>query len=144
MVPGSAHTYDGLQFSRVTRTLFFAMSWPADGSCFGDAKGQFANDPRVISRGAGEAIFEFNPSRTETRHNLKPLTWRRVTELNQISLSFPRTLELPDGSMIVGSSTQLWAFDPVTGKVGGRLSSEPVRESRRVHHGEERAHQSRA
>ena len=39
-VPGAAHTYDGLQFSRKTRTIFLVMMGAANGSCFDDREGR--------------------------------------------------------------------------------------------------------
>lgn len=118
-VPGAAHTYDGLQFSTTTRTIFLAMMGAANGACFNNEGGSLEGDPRVLfgkNRGAG--IFEFNPSRKEARNGLAPLTWRRVAD---ITLKYPRSLELPDGKLLFGNRTSLFRFDPVTGTVGGEM-----------------------
>ena len=121
-VPGAAHTYDGLQFSRKTRTIFLVMMGTANGSCFDDKKGEYEGDPRILfGRDRGAGIFEFNPARRETRNGLAPLTWRRLALPQGLRLSYPRSLELPDGAMVVGSKTTLYPFDPSSGAVGKRL-----------------------
>lgn len=120
-VPGSAHTYDGLQFSRRTGTVFYVDMGAANGSCFEDGEGRYENDPRVISNASG--IFEFNPSRQESRHGLEPLTWRRVAIRGGVRLAYPRSLELPDGNFVLGSRYELYRFDPETGDVGKRLGA---------------------
>ncbi len=121
-VPGAAHTYDGLQFSRKTRTIFLLMMGAANGSCFVDKQGRFAGDARILfGRDRGVGMFEFNPARQETRNGLAPLTWRRLVLPRGLRLRYPRSLELPGGAMMVGSRTSLFAFDPSSGTVGKRL-----------------------
>ena len=121
-VPGAAHSYDGLQFSRKSRTIFLIMMGAANGSCFNDKDGRFEDDPRILfGRDRGVGMFEFNPARQESRNGLPPRSWRRLELPERLRLRYPRSLELPDGSMIVGSRTRLYAFDPTSGTVGKRL-----------------------
>ncbi|TFH09989.1 MAG: hypothetical protein E4H07_05795 [Nitrosomonadales bacterium] len=121
-VPGSSHTYDGLQFSKKTKTIFLASAGAANGSCFDDKDGQFNGDQRVLfGRDKGGGIFEFNPSHHEKRNGLAPLTWRRLLirkSFNLQELHYPRSLELPDGMMVVGSEATLYSFDPSNGTIG--------------------------
>ena len=42
--PGASHTYDGLQFSKTTGTIFLVMMGTANGSCFDDKDGKYAGD----------------------------------------------------------------------------------------------------
>ena len=121
-VPGSPHTYDGLQFSKKTRTIFLVVGKVAGSSCFYDEEGQFDNDSRILSGTyANNSIYEFNPSRLEKRNDVPPLTWRRITTPEDMHLGYPRTLELPDGSMMVGNKSSLYPFDPLNGAIGKRL-----------------------
>ena len=125
-VPGAAHSYDGLQFSRKTKTIFLIMMGAANGSCFDDKDEKYAGDTRILfGRDRGVGMFEFNPARRETRNGLAPLTWRRLVVPEGLRLRYPRSLELPDGAMMVGSRTKLFAFDPTSGTVGKRLSRLP-------------------
>ena len=121
-VPGSTHIYDGLQFSKKTKTIFLIMMEAANGSCFDDKKGQFSGDTRIIfGPDQGRGIFEFNPSRHKIRNGLAPLTWRRLTIPQGLRLRYPRSLELPDGMMMIGNSSVFYPFDPSSGAVGKRL-----------------------
>lgn len=119
-VPGASHNYDGLQFSRITRTVFFANNGAADGSCIEAAAGEYAGDERILGRHP-KAIFEFNPDRTETRNGIAPLTWRRHAIAEDVDIRSPRSLELPDGSMLIGSRKRLYTFDPLSGTVGQQV-----------------------
>ena len=70
----------------------------------------------------GSSIFEFNPSRHKIRNGLAPLTWRRLTTPQGFKLGYPRSLELPDGTMMIGNrSSSLYPFDPSSGTIGKRL-----------------------
>ncbi len=121
-VPGSTHTYDGLQFSKKTKTIFLLMRQAATASCFDDKKKQYNGDPRVLfGRYRGCGIFEFNPSRHKMRNGLAPLTWRRLATPQDLSRQYSRSLELPDGAMMIGSSSTLYPFDPSSGTIGKRL-----------------------
>lgn len=126
-VPGAAHSYDGVQFSKKTRTIFLAMVGAANGACFVDNEGEFENDPRVLfgSR-RGRAIFEFNPSRDETRNGIPPLTWRRVHVPKDMNITYPRTVEMPDGSLLMGDRRVLFRFEPTSGTVGKRFLNSPL------------------
>lgn len=122
-VPGAPHTYDGLQFSKKTRTIFLIADHAADGSCFDSRSGHLKGDPRLLlTKDSG--IFEFNPSRHKKRNGLAPLTWRRLAIPDGLDLNFPRSLELPDGTMIVGNKTSLYPFNPSNGVIGKRLWEE--------------------
>ncbi len=121
-VPGATHTYDGLQFSRKTKTIFLIAMDAADGSCFDGKRGQFKGDPRFLYGPiGGSGIFEFNPSHHEKRNDLAPLTWRRLATPIGLYLGYPRSLELPNGMMMVGDSSTLYTFDPSTGSIGERF-----------------------
>ncbi|TDI76323.1 MAG: hypothetical protein E2O82_00295 [Betaproteobacteria bacterium] len=121
-VPGSTHTYDGMQFSKKTKTIFLVPDEVATGSCFDDKEGRFDGDPRVLfGRDTANAIYEFNPSRHKIRNGLAPLTWRRLTTPQGLRLEFPRSLELPDGTMMVGNPWVLYPFDPSSGAIGKQL-----------------------
>lgn len=121
-VPGASHTYDGLQFSKKTGTVFLLADYPADGSCFNSGRDHLKGDPRLLSEVSG--IFEFNPSRHKTRNSLTPLTWRRLTTPDDLNLDYPRSLELPDGTMMIGNSKNLYSFNPSSGIIGKHLLEE--------------------
>lgn len=119
-VPGATHTYDGVQFSKKTGTIFQVSMGAANGSCFADNAGAFREDPRVLPGQAfGRGVFEFNPDRETARNGLEPLTWRRIPVPSDTRLGYPRSLQLPDGSMMLGSRALLYPFDPTSGEVGG-------------------------
>jgi len=118
-IPGASHTYDGLQFSKKTRTIFLIADSAADGSCFDSRRSHLKGDPRLLSEDSG--IFEFNPSRHKERNGLAPLTWRRLVTPDGLDLSYPRSLESPDGKMMVGNPSSFYSFDPLSGTIGKRL-----------------------
>jgi hypothetical protein len=95
--PPSMHTYDGKVFSFLTRTMFV---WPNSAFC-----------PSGLGMRSGFGLWEFNPSETETRNQLAPLTWRKV-------LDNPgpggRTAALPDGNIAIGDGEHDAVFHPVT------------------------------
>ncbi len=121
-VPGAPHTYDGIQFSKKTRTVFLIADHAAYGSCFDSRRSHLKGGPRLLSEVSG--IFEFNPSRHKRRNGLAPLTWRRLVTPGGLDLNYPRSLELPDGMMMVGNSTSFYSFDPSSGTIGKRLWEE--------------------
>lgn len=123
-VPGAPHTYDGIQFSKKTGTVFLIADSAADGSCFDSKKGHLKGDPRLLSLSEYSGIYEFNPSRQARRNGLAPLTWRRLAIPSELDLNYPRSLELPDGMMMIGNSTDLYSFDPSSGTIGKRLWEE--------------------
>ena len=124
-VPSSSHTYDGFEFNPRTETIVLLAFGAANGACFDDKTGKFANDSRVRTdfRGSG-GVYEFNPSRSETRNGLAPLSWRRV-----LDWKYPRPLlePLPDGNMLAGTQTVRWYLTVADGrfKLGGKQSSNP-------------------
>lgn len=126
-VPGSTHTYDGLQFSTQTGTFFhFRGFWAQGSNCFdnGTAWTIDPTDPRIIPPADADdaATYEFNPSRTETRNGLAPLTWRRLfNHMGSVNARLPRSVELGDGQLLLGSNARLYAFDPVTGTLGNQV-----------------------
>lgn len=120
-VPSAAHTYDGIQFSRLTKTVFVVIHGAANGSCFVDKKDEIDADSDILltDKNRTRAIYEFNPSTSDTKHGLKPLEWRRL--INPFEFAYPRSVELADGQMLVGASNTLFKFNPVTGKTGQRV-----------------------
>jgi len=126
-IPGSSHSYDGIIFSNRTQTILSLSGGAANGSCFGDKKDKFKNSELVSTgpEGRGRGLYEFNPSMNEIRNNLAPLSWRLVLTNKEmtaarIAPSYPRTAELSDGRLIIGTSNKTMMYDPkkptVTGK----------------------------
>lgn len=118
-VPASAHTYDGLQFSRRTDTLFYYAMRAANGTCFEDRDDRYRDSPLVLGKRtpASAGWYEFNPSTTETRNGLAPLAWRRVFDYEQlrafgVETGFPVTAELDDGRIVFGSRHRTLIYDP--------------------------------
>lgn len=93
--PTSSHTYDGVQFSSKTRTIF----WYA--GIYGAPYGMFYSN---------KELWEFNPSPSETRNGLKPLSWR----MHHVKLGgWPTFVELPNGDLFAGANfIHGWRFDP--------------------------------
>lgn len=122
IVPPAVHTYDGLQFSKLSQTVFLLMISPASGACFTPKEGEFGpDDPRLLSELGG--IYQFNPSRNEVRDGLAPLSWRLVKRERK-RLGYSRFVELPDGSLMVGSQFTMHRFDPTTGELGDSFWNE--------------------
>jgi len=44
VAPGAAHSYDGIQFSHATKTIFLAVMGAANGSCFVDKEKKYENN----------------------------------------------------------------------------------------------------
>jgi len=126
-VPGAAHSYDALQFSRATRTIFYARGGIGVGACFNDTEREVQpDDPRLFTGEMAEVgAYEFNPSRTEMRNGLAPLTWRRLFTIDTRAtrIKRPRSVELPDGSLLIGGHFTLYRFDPKTGRLGERAET---------------------
>lgn len=127
-VPGSSHTYDGLIFSKKTRTMFLYTYGAANGSCLEDKENKYENDPLVRgSRRVGFGWYEFNPSETDERHGLAPLTWRKVFSYEQLKQknvhqSYPVSAELKDGSILFGSKNRTVVYDPLNGDINSAKS----------------------
>lgn len=118
-LPGSAHTYDGLQYSTRTETIFNYVMRTANGSCFEDKEDRHKDDPAVLGKRMETSTgwYEFNPSRTTERNGLPPLSWRKVFDYGQlksvrIHQGFPRTAELSDGRILFGSNFRTVIYDP--------------------------------
>ncbi|NKB21373.1 MAG: hypothetical protein GKS01_12835 [Alphaproteobacteria bacterium] len=87
--PPSSRTFDGIIFSKTTRTI---LVFPSVYSC---RRGRFY--PK-------RAIWEFNPSQTERRNGLAPLSWRQRAPMPQwMKRRSYRTAQYKDGSIYVGS-----------------------------------------
>lgn len=119
-VPAAAHTYGGLIFSRQTSTVFLYVSGAANGACIEDKDDSHRNDPNIVAGGRDFALgwYEFNPSRSDVRNGLKPLTWKRVFDpaaLKSVGVGggYPVSAELADGRLVFGSSTRTMVYDPL-------------------------------
>lgn len=82
--PASSHTYDGVQFASKTGTVFWTSG------IYG------------VNGGAtfysGKELWEFNPSRTEARNGVEPLSWKRHDlTLSTGSGGWPSSVEYSDG-----------------------------------------------
>lgn len=124
-VPASAHTYDGLQYSTKTDTFFNHVRKAADGACFEDEEDRYKNHSAVLGDNVENAVgwYEFNPSRTDQRNGLQPLTWRKVlgfSDLEPYGLhrGFPVSAELPGGDIVLGSNFLSVVIDPKNPKPG--------------------------
>jgi len=60
----------------------------------------------------GKQVWEFNPSKVESRNGIAPLHWRKLTDDTKMVTSTARSAVLPDGKVYVGSSGQSWVYDP--------------------------------
>ncbi|MBK20159.1 MAG: hypothetical protein CMM52_15105 [Rhodospirillaceae bacterium] len=87
--PPSSHTYDGFIFARSTRTIFMIPS------VYGCVRGSLNPD---------REMWEFNPSKTETRNSLAPLTWRQRDLMpEKMKWKYYRTAEFEDGRLYVSN-----------------------------------------
>lgn len=105
VAPNSTHTYDGVQFNPETGTIFLVGS---GNSAY--CGGQPATGA-LVERNSGRAIYEFNPSKTEVRNGLDPLTYRKSLSHGY---TYPRSAFI-DGTMIFGSNTVLYEYPLVNG-----------------------------
>ncbi|MGH1374035.1 MAG: hypothetical protein ACRBBW_18490 [Cellvibrionaceae bacterium] len=102
-VPAASYLNDGLLFNEKTQTLLVLANSAANGAKLTDQAQP--EDTRLLAQGAMPQQYEFNPSPQEMRNGLSPLSWRRVgTE----PWGMPRSLQLPDGSLILGSKDELF------------------------------------
>lgn len=118
-VPAIAHTYDGLQFSRKSDTFFYHARKAANGACFEDKVDRYKDNLAVLGPHLESSVgwFEFNPSRSQERNGLKPLTWRKVLDFYDLRAhslhdSFPTSAELPDGNILFGTNFFTVIIDP--------------------------------
>ncbi|HYW75887.1 MAG TPA: hypothetical protein VFA48_04605 [Gammaproteobacteria bacterium] len=93
--PAAAHTYDGVQFASKTGTIFWVS-------------GIYAM--RGGSFHSSGSLWEFNPSKTETRDRIKPLSWKRHDMKVAV---VPTSVELPNGWLLYGANSHKGVmFDP--------------------------------
>jgi hypothetical protein len=107
--PPSSHTYDGIIFSRLTQTIFMI---PSVYSC------HWGNlNPK------GD-LWEFNPSKTETRNGLAALSWRHRKKMPiKMWPQYYRTVEYPNGHLYMANAHNAWVFHPKDGswkRIGSR------------------------
>ncbi|GAB3099968.1 hypothetical protein GCM10027217_18720 [Pseudomaricurvus hydrocarbonicus] len=102
-VPPASYINDGLVFNRDTGTIILLASPPANGAKVRDD--EKASPDLYLEDGNDPHQYEFNPSETETRHGLAPLSWRRIGD-------FPwptaRSVQLPNGQLLLGNNEQLY------------------------------------
>ena len=101
--PPSTHTYRGFFLNAATRTII------ANGNIEFAMQGEFF---------APHEIWEFNPSRTETRGAIAPLQWRRNADLDPKGASTPLISSgpLPNGERLAVYPTRHGVWNPVTGQ----------------------------
>lgn len=127
-VPGSSHTYDGILFSKKTKTVFLYTYGAANGSCLEDKEDEYKNSPLVWGdRRVGFGWYEFNPSVSDERNGLAPLKWRKVFSYEQLKQknvhqSYPVSAELTDGSILLGSKNRTVVYDPINADIQGAKS----------------------
>lgn len=100
--PPSSHTYDGIIFLPSTNTILL--------------KGDIAFCPSGYGMRWSNGAYEFNPSETETRNQIRPLEWRHRTDISAPK-GYPHTAALPDGKILVGGNDQDAILDPVTARI---------------------------
>jgi hypothetical protein len=100
--PPSTHTYDGTFFSSATGTLFV----------FGD----IAYCPSSQGLRWGNGADEFNPSESESRNGLSPLSWRWRPEISAPK-GLKHTAVLADGNVLIGGGESDALLDPRSGQV---------------------------
>ncbi len=101
--PNSAHTYDGIVFHPERKTLILlnsGLSTNCPAVPFGETE---------VDKSAVRNIFEFNPSQTEVRAGLEPLTWRN---LGKHELGYSRSA-FANGQLYLGSNTSIYKYDIV-------------------------------
>jgi len=99
--PGAAHSYDGLVFRPETKTMYYFSMRPANKFTVDNIE---PTDSRILANSYGRSgQYEFNPSATEFRHNLAPLSWRYV---GSIPAMYPKTA-MVNHDMYLGLSGQI-------------------------------------
>jgi len=99
--PAGGHVYDGALFVPATGTILYINSGRTSGYPI-SSKNQLPNRTLTDYESLG-GTFEFNPSETETRNTLAPLTWRKVANEK---FGDPRSTLVGD-QIILGSSRSL-------------------------------------
>jgi hypothetical protein len=102
-VPPASYINDGLLFNRTTGTMILLADQPANGAKIRDDDN--ATQDTFLQDGSELHQYEFNPSESETRNGLAPLSWRRIGDYHWPKA---RTVQLPDGTLILGSYEQLF------------------------------------
>lgn len=109
VVPSASHNYDGLLYRQGTGTIYYLTMPQYDGArvrSLTATQRKPVKDGGLVLGGRIIAQYEFNPSRTETRNGLRPLSWRRVG--TQRRFVFARSLEKSDGEIIMGGNHVLY------------------------------------
>lgn len=118
-VPASAHNYDGLIFSKQTKTIFLYVMRAANGSCFDDIKDTFRDSPIVLgNRSLSVGWYEFNPSKKISQNNLPPLSWRKVFDYDQLKSKavhqgYPSSTQVKNEDIVFGSSYRAVKYNPI-------------------------------
>lgn len=101
--PSSAHTYDGLGFNVPTGTIIMVNQ--------GYSQNCSATRPAGTEIQPQPSIYEFNPSKTETRNGIPPLGTKRHGGHN---FQYPRSV-IKGGVIMLGSNLQMWRYSFVNG-----------------------------
>jgi len=105
----SSHTYDGIIFSRITQTIFII---PSVYGCY-----------RGNLNLKGD-LWEFNPSQSEMRNGIAPLTRRHRKKMPKgMFPKFYRRAEYPNGNLYMANGHSEWVFNPRDGtwkRIGSR------------------------
>lgn len=104
-VPASAHTYDGLGFNVPTGTIIMVNQGYSQLCGARPATGTEVNGTQIAN------IYEFNPSKTEVRNGLQPLTYRNHGRHNY---QYPRSV-IKDGEIMLGGNLQMFRHAFVDG-----------------------------
>ncbi|PCI54135.1 MAG: hypothetical protein COB36_10615 [Alphaproteobacteria bacterium] len=102
-VPSASHTYDGLVYRPDTGTILYTMRRPSNGARV--TTGEDDTSPLFVLSVAEPQVYEFNPSKVDTRNGLAPLSWRL---LGGAPFSYLKATMLPDASVLVDSKTRLY------------------------------------
>lgn len=114
--PGGSHTYDGIIFHPVTRTILVQAGDSVWGTCSGTPPAGLTE----LNESDRWGVYEFNPSATETRNGLAPLDWRKVSDTN---LKYGRTT-FGNGQLYMGTNTAF--YQATLDETGLTISSSPV------------------
>ncbi|MFC6669006.1 hypothetical protein [Marinobacterium aestuariivivens] len=110
-VPPASYINDGLLFNHTTDTIILLASQPANGARVREEDD--AAQDSFLEDGNEPHQYEFNPSESESRNGLAPLSWRRI---GSYRWSKPRSVQLPDGTLVLGNNEQL--FQVIQGNNG--------------------------
>ncbi|MET0087448.1 MAG: hypothetical protein ABW082_13145 [Sedimenticola sp.] len=121
-VPPSTHTYDGLVYSSLSKTVFLYSMKAANGSCIEDPSDDYKASEKVIGhRTQSMGLYEFNPDRNKERNGLAPLSWRKVAgygELKKLEIhqGYPLSTDILKSSIIIGSKRRTVFLDTRNGR----------------------------